>query len=122
MNSEEFRKAAHSAIDESKFRLNTKQQCLPAHHGLVIDYFDSVQDRRVVSNVEPGYLRELLPSGPPVEGEKWGNIQKDIEAKIMPGLTHWYFILSFLGHWIPNAQAEQVQGNPRISWPGSHPM
>lgn len=71
MNSEEFRKAAHSAVDE------------------IIDYFDTIQDRRVVSDVEPGYLRKLLPSGPPVEGEQWGNIQKDIEAKIMPGLTHW---------------------------------
>lgn len=60
-----------------------------AHHVPVVDYFDNIQERRVVSNVEPGYLRKLLPSGPPVEGEPWGEIQKDIEAKIMPGLTHW---------------------------------
>lgn len=44
----------------------------------------------MVSNVEPGYLRKLLPSAPPEEGEQWADIQKDIEAKIMPGLTHWY--------------------------------
>jgi aromatic-L-amino-acid decarboxylase len=31
----------------------------------------------------------LIPSKPPVEGEQWENIQKDIEAKIMPGITHW---------------------------------
>lgn len=74
MNSEEFRKAAHSAVDE------------------IIDYFDTLHERRVVSNVEPGYLRKLLPSGVPVEGEKWEDIQKDIEAKIMPGLTHWYLV------------------------------
>ena len=55
----------------------------------VIDYYDTIQDRRVVSNVSPGYLRKLLPSGPPEEGEKWESIQKDIESKIMPGLTHW---------------------------------
>ena len=97
MNSEEFRKAAHSAVDESKFRLVPKSN-QPAHHVPVIDYFDTVQDRRVVSNVEPGYLRKLLPSGPPVEGEKWEDIQKDIEAKIMPGLTHWYMILPIVGH------------------------
>ncbi|MCJ1415755.1 hypothetical protein MMC32_002088 [Xylographa parallela] len=71
MNSEEFRKAAHGSIDE------------------IIDYYDTIQDRRVVSNVTPGYLRKLLPSVPPEEGESWDDIQKDIESKIMPGLTHW---------------------------------
>ncbi|SLM34684.1 aromatic-l-amino-acid decarboxylase [Lasallia pustulata] len=55
----------------------------------LIDYYDTIQDRRVVSNVAPGYLRKLLPPGPPHEGEKWEDIQKDIESKIMPGLTHW---------------------------------
>ncbi|MCJ1308779.1 hypothetical protein MMC25_002434 [Agyrium rufum] len=71
MNSQEFRAAAHAAIDE------------------IIDYYETIDDRRVISNVEPGYLRKLLPSGPPEEGEKWADIQKDIESKIMPGLTHW---------------------------------
>ena len=97
MNSEEFRKAAHSAVDESKLLLTPKYVPL-AYHVPVIDYFDNIQDRRVVSNVEPGYLRKLLPSGPPVEGEKWEDIQKDIGAKIMPGLTHWYLVLSTIGH------------------------
>ena len=57
---------------------------------IVIDYYDNIQDRRVISNVAPGYLRKLLPLGPPEQGEKWDEIQKDIESKIMPGLTHWY--------------------------------
>ena len=60
----------------------------------VVSYYDTIQDRRVVSNVEPGYLKNLLPSGPPEEGEPWADIQKDIESKIMPGLTHWYETLS----------------------------
>lgn len=100
MNSEEFRKAAHSAVDESKLLLTPQTQetqVLLAHCIPVIDYFDTIQDRRVVSSVEPGYLRKLLPSGPPAEGETWGTIQKDIEAKIMPGLTHWYIFLSTIG-------------------------
>lgn len=56
----------------------------------VVNYYDTLPDRRVVSNVEPGYLKKLLPSGPPQKGEAWTEIQKDIETKIMPGLTHWY--------------------------------
>ncbi|KAH0543721.1 hypothetical protein FGG08_002037 [Glutinoglossum americanum] len=71
MDSAQFRKAAHAAIDE------------------IINYYDTIGERRVVSEVEPGYLRKILPDGPPQEGEKWEDIQKDIEAKIMPGLTHW---------------------------------
>lgn len=56
----------------------------------VAEYYDTVGDRRVMSAVQPGYLKKLLPSGPPQEGEDWVSIQKDIETKIMPGLTHWY--------------------------------
>lgn len=55
----------------------------------VVNDDDTIQDRRVVSNVEPGYLKKLLPDGPPQEGERWPEIQKDIESKIVPGLTHW---------------------------------
>ena len=42
-----------------------------------------------MSTVEPGYLRKLLPDETPREGEAWTDIQKDIEAKILPGITHW---------------------------------
>jgi len=52
----------------------------------------------VVSNVEPGYLKKILPEGPPEEGESWTDIQKDIETKIMPGLTHWY--VSIILDWL----------------------
>ena len=55
----------------------------------VVNYYDTIENRRVVSNVEPGYLKKILPAGPPEEGESWADIQNDIEKKIMPGLTHW---------------------------------
>lgn len=34
-------------------------------------------------------MRKILPDGPPQVGEPWADIQKDIEEKIMPGITHW---------------------------------
>ncbi|CAG8959618.1 hypothetical protein HYFRA_00001521 [Hymenoscyphus fraxineus] len=71
MDSQQFKDAATSAIDE------------------IVRYYDTIEDRRVVSNVEPGYLKKILPDGPPEEGEPWADIQKDIETKIIPGLTHW---------------------------------
>ncbi|KAG8530107.1 uncharacterized protein KY384_005589 [Bacidia gigantensis] len=83
MDSENFRSAAHSAIDE------------------IIDYFDSVQDLPVLSEVKPGYLKPLLPDGPPHEGEAWADVQRDIGSKIMPGLTHWQSP-NFMA-WFPTA-------------------
>ncbi|KAK3323939.1 pyridoxal phosphate-dependent transferase [Cercophora scortea] len=71
MDSEGFREAAVSSIDE------------------IISYFDNISTRSVVSTVEPGYLRKLLPSTAPEDGEPWADIQRDMEAKILPGITHW---------------------------------
>jgi len=56
---------------------------------LVIKYYETLDSRPVVSSVEPGYLRKLLPDEAPQHGEQWQDIQKDIEAKIVPGITHW---------------------------------
>ena len=87
MDSRQFKEAANSAIDESK--LCAQLHWTSADTAAVVNYYDTIQDRRVVSNVEPGYLKKLLPDGPPEDGEPWADIQKDIETKIMPGLTHW---------------------------------
>ncbi|KAF2503006.1 hypothetical protein BU16DRAFT_498974 [Lophium mytilinum] len=71
MNSSQFREASHAAIEE------------------IIQYYDTLASRPVLSTVSPGYLRPLLPNGPPQTGESWPAIQSDIERVIMPGLTHW---------------------------------
>lgn len=89
MDSNAFREAGVSAIDESKFPLSS-QPGRTLNTLTVISYFDTISSRDVVSKVEPGYLRTLLPSSAPQEGESWKEIQSDIESKIMPGITHWY--------------------------------
>lgn len=40
-------------------------------------------------SVEPGYLHTLLPTEAPEHPEKWEDVMKDIDASIMPGMTHW---------------------------------
>lgn len=44
------------------------------------------RDRRVTPDIEPGYLRNVLPTGAPVNGEGWDKVMKDVEEKIMPGV------------------------------------
>ena len=37
-------------------------------------------------DVSPGYMKQVLPSEAPFEGEKWDDIFQDIERVIMPGV------------------------------------
>lgn len=52
----------------------------------IAEYMESVGERRVTPDVEPGYLRDLIPSKAPYEGEGWPEIMADVETKIMPGV------------------------------------
>jgi aromatic-L-amino-acid decarboxylase len=56
---------------------------------LVASYYDTIADKSVLPSVAPGYLRPLLPTSAPEQGESWDKIQADIDRVIMPGLTHW---------------------------------
>ena len=49
----------------------------------------NLSERRVTPEVEPGYLRPMLPRNAPEKGESWEDIMKDVERAIMPGITHW---------------------------------
>ncbi|XP_075923121.1 histidine decarboxylase-like isoform X5 [Petromyzon marinus] len=52
-------------------------------------YLTGLRDRPVKPSVRPGYLRPLLPPGPPQQGEPWERIFEDVEQLIMPGIVHW---------------------------------
>ncbi|XP_064421984.1 histidine decarboxylase [Latimeria chalumnae] len=55
----------------------------------IAKYLTSVKERRVTPDVQPGYMRALLPDRAPTEPENWDNIFGDIEKVIMPGVVHW---------------------------------
>ncbi|XP_026461475.1 tyrosine decarboxylase-like isoform X1 [Ctenocephalides felis] len=64
------------------------------HHGkemvdYICSYLENIEKYRVIPDVEPGYLKTLLPSEAPETGEEWTKIMEDVEDKIMPGVTHW---------------------------------
>ncbi|XP_039592718.1 aromatic-L-amino-acid decarboxylase [Polypterus senegalus] len=56
----------------------------------IADYLESIENRDVYPNVEPGYLRKLIPELAPEEPETYEEIMKDVERIIMPGVTHWH--------------------------------
>lgn len=45
-----------------------------------------IESRNVLSKVEPGYLRPLIPSEAPEAGESYEEIMADVEKIIMPGV------------------------------------
>jgi len=55
----------------------------------IINYMETVADRRVTPDVKPGYLRGLLPDRAPQDPEPWDDVMQDVEDKIMRGMTHW---------------------------------
>ncbi|KAH1009541.1 tyrosine decarboxylase [Dendroctonus ponderosae] len=55
----------------------------------ICSYLDNIEERRVTPNIEPGYLRKLIPENAPEDPENWDSIMADVESKIMPGVTHW---------------------------------
>ena len=55
----------------------------------VADYFEEIEKYPVLSQVEPGAVREQLPTSPPLKGESMESIFEDFKKIIIPGITHW---------------------------------
>lgn len=60
----------------------------------ISQYLSSIRDRRVIPDVKPGYMHELLPDTAPTEPEDWEDIFNDIERVIMPGVSSCSCVLS----------------------------
>src|SRR5438309_7288413 len=55
----------------------------------IADYYSRIESFPVLSQVKPGQIRESLPSRAPTNGEAFGDLLKDMEKLILPGVTHW---------------------------------
>jgi aromatic-L-amino-acid decarboxylase len=54
----------------------------------VASYLERVRDFPVLSRVEPGEIGAALPASPPDEPEPFPAVLRDLDAVLMPGLTH----------------------------------
>ncbi len=55
----------------------------------IAEYFEHIEEYPVLSQIEPGSLRNGLPASPPASGEEFGDVMKDIDRLILPAVTHW---------------------------------
>lgn len=69
--SDEFRRHGHEVVE------------------WVAHYLETIEDHRVQSTVEPGWVRAQLPTSPPDRPEEFGDVLADLDRIVLPGLTHW---------------------------------
>lgn len=84
------------------------------HHGRelidwIADYWERVESLPVLAQVEPGALRAALPAAAPELGEPFDDVLADLEAKILPALTHWQSP-RFFAYFPANSSAPSVLG------------
>ncbi len=91
MNPEEFRAAAHQAVD------------------WIADYLRDVRDYPVVPSVKPGDLIRQLPASGPEHGEPMEQILRDFRELIVPGTTHWNHP-RFFGYFSNSASGPGILG------------
>uniref|UniRef100_A0AAY4DQP5 Aromatic-L-amino-acid decarboxylase n=1 Tax=Denticeps clupeoides TaxID=299321 RepID=A0AAY4DQP5_9TELE len=72
-------------MDAAEFRRRGKEMV-----DYIADYMETIERRQVYPDVQPGYLRPLIPEEAPEAPETYEDVVKDIERVIMPGVTHWH--------------------------------
>nr|WP_277818200.1 DOPA decarboxylase [Pseudomonas putida] len=77
---------------------------------LIADYRQTVGERPVMAQVEPGYLKAALPAGAPLQGEPFQAILDDVNTLVMPGLSHWQHP-DFYGYFPSNGTLSSVLGD-----------
>ncbi len=92
MTPEEFRQHGHALID------------------FIADYRTTIATRPVMAATAPGDIERALPASPPVEGEPFANILQDVDALLMPGISHWQHP-HFFGYFPSNAELASVLGD-----------
>ena len=92
MHPEEFRRFGHEIVD------------------WIADYRARVESLPVMAPAEPGAVRAQLPSTPPLDPEPFGHILRDMDAIVLPALSHWQHP-RFFAYFPSNASLASVLGD-----------
>lgn len=97
MNGDEGDRAPHRtapAFDAARFRAEGR-----AVVDWIAAYWSTLEERPVLSSVEPGWVRAQLPARAPESPEPLADVLADADRVILPGLAHWQHP-AFFG-WFP---------------------
>jgi aromatic-L-amino-acid decarboxylase len=76
----------------------------------IADYYEQIESYPVLAQVEPGQIRASLPAEPPLQGEPFETILKDVGDRILPGITHWQSP-NFFAFFPANASGPAILGD-----------
>ncbi len=76
----------------------------------IADYYERIETLPVLSQVRPGEIRQALPSHPPLHGEAFDLLLKDMDKVILPGVTHWQSP-NFFAFFPANASGPAILGD-----------
>jgi glutamate/tyrosine decarboxylase-like PLP-dependent enzyme len=74
----------------------------------IVAYRKKCRELPVISRVLPNYLRDSLPTSAPEDPEQWELIMRDLDSKILPGLTHWEASNRFFAYFKPHSSYPAV--------------
>lgn len=92
MTPDEFRKAGYQLID------------------WIAAYRERVNQHPVMAQTAPGAIKAQLPDTPPQSPQNFQHIVEDLDAIVLPGLSHWQHP-SFFGYFPSNAPLASVLGD-----------
>ena len=75
----------------------------------IADYWQSVAQQPVLSQVKPGWVRSQLSPWAPEQPEPLSAVLADLDRVIVPGLTHWQHP-SFFAYFPANASGPSILG------------
>ena len=92
MTAAQFRRHGHALVD------------------WIADYHQRVESFPVLSQVSPGQIRASLPAAAPLKGEPFSAMLRDVDKKILPGITHWQSP-NFYAYFPSNASGPSILGD-----------
>jgi aromatic-L-amino-acid decarboxylase len=76
----------------------------------IADYRETVEERPVLSQAEPGSIRAKLPDAAPETGDRFDGLLRDLDEIVLPGTTHWQSP-DFFAFFPSNASLPSVLGD-----------
>ena len=76
----------------------------------IADYYESIENRPVLSQAKPGDIRKQLPDHAPPAPEDFAAILADVDRLILPGVTHWQSP-NFFAYFPANASGPAILGD-----------